>query len=273
MGKASRQRSEALKFAFAVISVVALFALTGTTAFPADTIRVAVASNFAPTLRALQPGFEDVSGFRLSLSAGATGKHYAQILQGAPFDVFLAADAERPALLEDQGLAITGSRFTYALGRLVLWAPHAASAESGDPALIELLRTTPPQRLAIANPRLAPYGTAAEAYLRNQGLWAGLEPHLVMGENVGQAFQFVATGAVPMGLVALSQLRTLNRQQNDILADHHVIIDSGQYPPIAQQAVLLEDTPGARAFLEWLGSEAVRAKLIEFGYDTPHAER
>ncbi len=262
-----------------MISRVAVLALmtglfnvvAGAGPLSADTIRVAVASNFAPTLRVLQPDFESRSGHTLVLSAGSTGKHYAQILQGAPYAVFLAADEERPELLEREGAAVPGSRFTYALGRLALWAPDGGSNGTGLTPMDRLTAQPTPQ-LAIANPRLAPYGAAAEAFLRHEGLWDATQTRLVMGENVGQAFQFVATGAVPLGLVALAQVKTLERSTAEPAGDSLLVIDQGLYPPIRQQAVLLQDAAGARAFLAWLKSPEVRDRLADFGYDAPHAE-
>jgi len=277
MEKASLCRSEGMSTVPGTGLAAALFALCATTPLSADIIRVAVASNFAPALRALQSDFERVSGHSLSLSTGSSGSHYAQIRQGAPYAVFLAADAQRPGLLEEEGFAVAGSRFTYALGRLVLWVPDSGSSRgdankaASDP-LLEQPGALPATRLAIANPRLAPYGAAAEAYLRHEGLWAALQPRLVMGENVGQAFQFVASGAVPSGLVALSQLRVLERQGVTVPQDEFTVIDPALYPQIRQQAVLLIDSPAAHEFLAWLKSAQVRTELIGFGYDMPHAE-
>ncbi len=271
-------RSEGMRAIPRIGLIAALFALCVTTSLSADTIRVAVASNFAPALRALQPDFERASGHSLSLSSGSSGSHYAQIRQGAPYAVFLAADAQRPRLLEEEGIAVADSRFTYALGRLALWIPESKTSQGspGDAAGTPLpaqLRALPARRLAIANPRLAPYGAAAEAYLRHEGLWETIQPDLVMGENVAQAFQFVASGAVPAGLVALSQLRVLERQEVRVPQDEFMVIDPALYPQIRQQAVLLIDSPATREFLAWLKSVQVRTELVGFGYDMPHVER
>lgn len=271
--KASLLRSENVTAGFSALLGLTLVLLGFSKPLSAATLRVAVASNFAPALRALQTDFETLSGHTLSLSPGSTGKHYAQILQGAPFAVFLAADAERPRLLEQQGVALEGTRFTYALGRLVLWSPLDAASEAGSDRFMKQLSAVPPPRLAIANPRLAPYGAAAESYLRSTGLWETLQPHIIMGENIGQAMQFVATGAAPMGLVALSQLRTLQFSEYELAADQYLLIDAALYPDIAQQAVQLQDSDAARAFLAWLKSEDVRARLLTFGYGIPDAQR
>lgn len=227
----------------------------------ADELAVAVAGNFLPALEGLSPAFERATGHRLRISAGSTGKLYAQIRQGAPYDVFLAADRARPERLEAEALTVSGTRFTYAVGQLVLWAPEALPPET----LPTLLRSEPPPRLAIANPRLAPYGAAAEAWLRREGLWTRLAPRAVRGESVAQAFHFVASGNAPLGLVARSQWLSLDPSRRGaawgLPADAH--------PPIEQQAVLLRDVPAGRAFLDWLGSAPVRARLEDFGYRSP----
>jgi molybdate transport system substrate-binding protein len=226
----------------------------------ADTLRVAVAGNFLPTLERLISDFEEGAGHEVALSSGSTGKLYAQIRQGAPFQVFLAADRARPEALARDGLAIPGTRVTYAIGRLVLWAP-AARPDSNPEAL---LVADPPPRIALANPRVAPFGAAAEAWLRARGAWERLSPRAVLGENVSQAFHFVASGNADLGLVALGQLRTLP----DIEGAYRVLPGDG-YPLIEQQAVLLDDTPAARAFLAWLTAPGTREALVALGYDSP----
>lgn len=230
----------------------------------ADTVSVAVASNFLAPLRALSETFERQSGHRLRISSGSTGKLYAQIAHGAPFDVFLAANEREPARLEREGLAAADSRFTYALGRLVLWS-RAPDRIPGDGAA--LLQAGSFGRLAIANPKTAPYGAAAMAVLRHLGLAEALAGKLVRGENIGQAFQYVASGNVELGLVAFSQVLA-TEEPGSVWQ-----VPDAWYPPIAQQAVLLERAQGAQAaeeFLAFLKSDAVRRELMaRFGYGMP----
>jgi molybdate transport system substrate-binding protein len=222
-----------------------------------DDLRVAVASNFAGAAGALVAAFERDSGHQTRLVAGSTGKHYAQILNGAPFGVFLAADADRPQRLERAGLAIPGSRFTYALGRLVLWSPAPDRVDAAG----KVLEGDGFSRLALANPALAPYGRAAREVLEKTGQWQRLQGRLVRGENVGQAYQFVHSGAAELGFVAASQVIDRGGSRWDI--------PSGFHAPIEQQAVLLQNAPAARAFLNFVRSEAGRALIRAHGYHTP----
>lgn len=194
-----------------------------------EKITAAVSANFAPCMRTLVPVFEQETGVALTLAIGSTGKHYAQIRQGAPFDIFFAADSARPALLEEQGLA--KGRFTYAKGRLVLWSPQPDFVNSAG----QVLQKGGFQYLAIANPKLAPYGMAAEAVLRHLQVWQALQPKLVRGEDVGQTLQFVHTGAADMGFVALSQIV----KDGKPVAGSYWLVPEFMYPAIEQQAVLL----------------------------------
>lgn len=232
-----------------------LLALHGPAA--ADVVRVAVASNFADAAQALAVAFERDSGHQVQLVPGSTGKHYAQIVNGAPFEVFLAADADRPRLLEHAGLAVPGSRFTYALGRLVLWSPLPDQVDAAG----HVLAGDGFRRLALANPGLAPYGRAAREVLERRGQWRRLQGRLVQGENVGQAYQFVHSGAAELGFVADSQVMGMAGSRWDIPADLHA--------PIEQQALLLQSAPAARAFLDFVASEAGRALIQAHGYHTP----
>lgn len=242
--------------------VAAIIVMGVASASRAETALVAVAANFAEVVEALAPLFSDSSGHDLTITTGSTGKLYAQILAGAPFDVLLAADRERPARLEAEDLAVDGSRFTYAIGRLTLWSP--------EPALIDDdgLKTLDEQAfrfLAIANPELAPYGLAAVQTLDHFGLKAALEDKLVMGQNIGQAFAMVATGNAELGLVAKSQAVSATNEEAgsrwDVPAEAHA--------PIRQQAVLLRhgaENPAALAFLTFLRSEEARERIEAFGY-------
>lgn len=226
-------------------------------------VRVAVAANFASTLRLLAAEFAAASGHRLLISPGSTGKHYAQIRNGAAFDVFLAADAEHPMRLEEEGSGIAGSRFPYAEGRLVLWAP--GKGEIREPAVY--LASDVVRRIAIANPRLAPYGQAAQQVLEAWGLWETLQGRLVRGENVAQAYQFVATGNAEAGLVALSQLLTGDAVAQ---ADYRVLPET-LYRPIAQHALLLRRNAAAEAFLKFLKGEKAVRLIRAAGYRVPQA--
>ena len=228
----------------------------------AEEVRVAMASNFAAAMKALKPAFERQSSHRLVISSGATGRLHAQIVHGAPFDVFLAADAARPRRLEAEGRIVPGSRFTYALGRLVLYSRRAKLAGR---RLRQALSAPAPARLAMANPRLAPYGRAARQALSRLGLWEGLKGRIVLGENVAQAFHFVQSGAADVGLVALSQVRALPGGERGAFLP----VPEALHAPIRQQAVLLQGRPGAKAFLAFLRSRAARAIIRAAGYGTP----
>ena len=217
-----------------------------------ESILVAVASNFSRTAAELAEQFERDTGVAVRVSSGSTGKLYAQVLNGAPYDVLLAADAERPALLVAAGRA--DSRFTYAVGGLVLW-----SASSND--CREALREA--RRVAIANPDTAPYGRAAREYLQGRGLWESVSKRAVFGENIAQALQFVATENATVGIIARAQLRSPNLPPATCTL--HVPADT--HAPIEQQAVLLsDDSAGAREFVSFLGSGAAREIIRSHGY-------
>lgn len=226
----------------------------------AGQVQVAVAANFAAPMQKIAPMFEAHSGHKAVLSFGATGKFYAQITHGAPFDVLLAADAETPARLQQEKQG-TG-RFTYAIGKLALW--------SKDPALVDgkgaILHSAGIQRLAIADPKLAPYGAAAIETLTRLGRVAALRPTLVQGESISQTYQFVASGNAPLGFVALSQIWANNKLKEGSAW----IVPSNLHRPIRQDALLLnhgKDNAAARALLEYLQSAPARAVIQSFGYD------
>ncbi len=227
----------------------------------ADTIRIAVASNFANTLRDIADTFEQQTGHSLKITPGSTGKHFAQISNGAPFDIFLAADKRRPALLEKQGLGVPGSRFTYALGRLVLWSPLPGKVDTEG----NVLTHRDIKRLAIANPQLAPYGRAARDVLEARGLWKALQAKMVYGENVAQAFQFVASGNAELGFIAFSQLVRHGKSPEG----SWWVVPSAYYQPIEQQALLLRETAATRAFMLFLQSPQTRADIKARGYGFP----
>ncbi len=226
-------------------------------------IRVGVASNFASTLAVLAERFEQQSGHRILLSSGSTGKLYAQIKHGAPFDLFFAADLERPQRLEKEGDGVPGTRFTYAIGRIALW--------SRDPDLVDetgsALNTGSFRKLAIANPATAPYGLAAKQTLERLGVWQALQPKLVSGENIAQTYQFVASGNADLGFVALPQLLS-KKSANGSMWE----VPTTYYRPIEQQALLLRKSrqpAAAKAFLAYIRGEGTREILSRFGYAVP----
>jgi len=230
----------------------------------ATDVQVAVAANFLSTVRTLAARFEADHGDHVLISSGSTGKLYAQISHGAPYDIFLAADTRRPQLLERAGLTVPGSRFTYARGRLVLWSrdPQRIDAQAKVLAQGQL------QRIALANPKAAPYGAAARAVLMHLNLWRPQQGRMVFGENVGQTFQFAASGSVGAAFVALSQVRQLPTAQRG----SHWLVPESLYPPIEQQAVLLRRAAGndaARAFVRFLRSAQARELITAAGYGAP----
>ena len=183
---------------------VLLWFLYVATPAAADDIRLSVASNFLGPVQAIARAFEKDTGHRVRISSGSTGKLYAQIVNGAPYDLFLAANAREPERLESEGRIAPGSRYTYALGVLALWAPAAQKASPAGTLTAPIDATT--QRVAIANPKTAPYGAAAEAVLKAWGQWDALQGRVIRGENIAQAYQFAASGTAGFGFVALSQL-------------------------------------------------------------------
>ncbi|HUR41161.1 MAG TPA: molybdate ABC transporter substrate-binding protein [Verrucomicrobiae bacterium] len=229
----------------------------------AEPLNVAVASNFADSARRIAEKFTAVSKIEVQLSGGSSGKLYAQIENGAPFDVFLSAD-DRPRLLEEKGLAMAGTRFTYAIGRLALWSADA-TLQGQD--CKQVLMDGRFRHIAIASPKTAPYGAAAVSVLESLGLPpAKLGDRLVTGENIAQTLQFVASGSAQLGFVAQSQLRGPNIGRGSCRWD----VPAALHAPIEQQAVLLArgaKHPAARDFLRHLRSEAIRAQIRLDGYD------
>jgi len=230
----------------------------------AGEVSVAVAANFTAPMQQIAEAFERHTGHKAVLAFGSTGRFYAQLKNGAPFQLLLAADDGTPARLEKEGLAVAGTRFTYAVGRLVLWsaAPTLVDAKG------EVLRYGRFERLAIADPKLAPYGLAAVETMQKLGLSAALQPKLVQGESIAQAFQFVATGNAQLGFVALSQVMTQGR----IAKGSAWIVPMQLHAPIRQDAVLLangKDNAAARALLAYLRGDAAQAVIRERGYELP----
>ncbi len=224
--------------------------------------RVAVAANFMAPMKALAARFEAATGHRLTLVSGSSGKLYAQIVQGAPFHLFLSADREKPRRLAAEGRRVPGTRFTYAEGRLVLWVP----GETLPPQPARYLREGDYRKLAIAHPRLAPYGRAAMEVLAALDAADAATPRLVRGENIAQAWQFVASGNADAGLVALSQVVERHGDSGELWP-----VPAHLHSPILQDGVLLPagaGNPAARALLDFLRSDEARALIRDFGYGT-----
>lgn len=225
-------------------------------------VRIAVAANFTDTTRELIAAFDEATGLEAVASYGSTGKLYAQIDNGAPFDVFLAADSRRPELLEHNGQGVTGTRFTYARGKLALWSPVPGTFK--DPKI--WLESGGFARLAIANPKTAPYGFAAQEVLTELNLWEALQDRLVRGDSIAQTFQFVATTNAQSGFVALSQVRAWDEKGGSLW-----MIPQSYYSPINQQAILLkrsENKAAAHQWLEFLRGDKARGIIENFGYET-----
>jgi molybdate transport system substrate-binding protein len=238
------------------VGALLLFALASATA-PAEEARIAVAANFTAAAKEIGALFEQATGHRAVFSFGSTGQLYAQITHDAPFEVFLAADRKRPEKAVAEGLALARTRFTYATGKIVLF--------SKDPRLVTgpaTLTGADFDRLAVANPVTAPYGAAAVAAMRALGVYEVLEPRIVRGNNVAQAYQFVATGNAELGFVALSQIAGHGEGSRWIVPDE-------LYPVIAQDAVLLRRGAGndaARAFMDFLKGPDAAAVKVKHGY-------
>jgi molybdate transport system substrate-binding protein len=231
----------------------------------ADTVNIAVAANFIVPAKALAEVLHRTTGHTANLSFGATGAFTTQIENGAPFDVLMAADAKSPAKLETEGLTVPGLRMTYAIGRLALW--------SAAPGLVDdqgkVLGGGQFDRLAIANPKLAPYGESAMQTLEKLGLTAQVQPKLVMGENIGQTYQFIASGNAPLGFIALSQVM---KGGKPAAGGSLWIVPDDLHAPIVQDAVLLKhgaDNPAARAWLALLRSPAAQDLIRGYGYAVP----
>ncbi|GAB2480855.1 molybdate ABC transporter substrate-binding protein [Comamonas humi] len=245
---------------FRSITIAALVLVAAAGAQAAE-VNVAVAANFTAPMQKIAPLFEADTGHKAVLSFGATGKFYAQMANGAPFDVFLSADDSTPAKMDKEERTVPGSRFTYAIGRLVLWSAQPSYVDAQG----QVLKTGDFKHIAIANPKLAPYGLAATQTLQKLGLLDSVQPRFVQGENIGQTFQFVSTGNAPLGFVALSQVMVDGK------------IDKGSYwqvpdemhEPIRQDAVVLrraEVNPAATALMQYLKGDKARAIIKAYGY-------
>lgn len=243
-------------------SLLATLLVLAPLAARADTALAAISANFAEAAETLVPLFRAATGHEVTLTTGSTGKLYAQIGAGAPFDILLSADAATPARLLDEGKAVAGSGFTYAVGRLTLWSTDPGRitgdgrAALADPAL---------RFVAIANPDLAPYGVAAHEALTSLGLWEALQPKIVMGQNIGQTHSMVASGAAEVGFVALSAVLS----PRNAVAGSRWDVPQDLFAPIRQDAVLLDhgrDNAAARAFLDFLRGPEAAQVIAAFGY-------
>jgi len=234
----------------------------------AGEVSVAVAANFTEAARELAARFAAATGHRARLSFGSTGQLYAQISNGAPYEVFLAADSERPRKVDSTGHAVRGSRFTYAVGALLMVSDKEGMFDDG-PAFLEAGDF---QRIAIANPDTAPYGLAAQQVLEALGMWQPLQRKIVRGNSIAQTYQFVATGNTDIGFIAQSQAVSRNARNGTAFGSSWQV-PAELYDPIEQQAVLLTrgaDNAAAAAFIDFLKSDDARTIIAGFGYSVPY---
>ncbi|MEW8626758.1 MAG: molybdate ABC transporter substrate-binding protein [Candidatus Thiodiazotropha sp.] len=242
------------------LTIILLSTLLSVTSVEAEEVKLAIAANFTDVARILAERFEQQTGHTTKISYGSTGKLYSQIEHGAPFEVFLAADRERPEKAENEGLAIAGSGFVYAQGKLVLWSLKSALFEQGE----RYLSGGDFRHLAIANPKTAPYGMAAKQVMQHLGLLEQIRPKLVQGDSIAQTFQFVATGNADAGFVALAQIKAWQGKSGSLWE-----IPNSYYAPIDQAAVLLKKgrhNPAAHAFLDFLKSGEAKQLIQTYGY-------
>ena len=241
----------------ACVLIAALF----TGAAHAETISVAVASNFTAPMQKIAAQFEKDTGHKAELSFGATGKFYAQISNGAPFGILLAADDKTPAKIAQEGKGDAASRFTYSIGKLVLWSKQDGYVDANG----EVLKTGKFQHVAIANPKLAPYGLAAEQTLTKLNLLDAIKPKFVQGENIGQTYQFAATGNAELSFVALSQVM----EDGKIKSGSAWVVPAEMHEPIRQDAIVLnnaKDNVAAKALMDYLKGDKARAIITAYGY-------
>ena len=227
----------------------------------AATVQIAVASNFMEPAKEIAATFTAQTGHQANLSFAPSGQIYVQLTHGAPFEIFLSADKERPQQAEKEGFSVNDTRFTYAVGRLVLYSTRPGYVDANG----KVLARSDFEHLAIADPAIAPYGLAAVQSLRKLGLYDRLKPKIVQGSSIAQTFQFVQTGAAEIGFVALSQV--INRPDGS-----RWIVPATLHSPIDQQAVLLKtgaNNPAAKAFMTFLKSQTARAIIRRYGYETP----
>ena len=252
-----------LKPLLTLLTATLLLAAAATTV-SADEVQVAVAANFLGPMQKLAPDFERETGHKAVIVSGATGKFYAQIKNGAPFEVLLSADEETPEKLEKEGAALAGTRFTYAIGKLVLWSANPGYIDSAA----QVLRKNEFRHLALANPKTAPYGAAALMALKQLGLYDAVAPKLVQGENIAQTHQFISTGNAELGFVALSQVW----KDGKIAEGSGWIVPASLFQSLRQDAVILnpgKGKPAAQALMKYLRSEKAKSVIGSSGYELP----
>ena len=228
----------------------------------ADEVQVAVAANFTAPMQKIAAEFEKDTGHKVQLAFGSTGKFYAQIKNGAPFEILLAADDTTPEKLEKEGVGVANTRFTYAIGKLVLWSSRPGFVDEKG----EVLKKGDFKHVSIANPKLAPYGQAAIETLTALKLLDAIQPKFVQGENISQTHQFIATGNAELGFIALSQVM----KDGKIAEGSAWVVPSSLHQPIRQDAVLLENGKGKAApaaLMKYLAGDKARAVIKSFGYE------
>lgn len=229
-----------------------LFIILGISSFAQSELRLAVASNFMKPMKAIKSAWEKSSEIKLTLIFGSSGKLYSQIIHGAPYDIFFSADQEKIDALVTTKIGYPKSRFTYAQGRLALWSATQTGISS------ETLNSSDIRKIAIANPKLAPYGVAAVEALKNLGLWNQLKSKLVYGESISQAYQFVYTKNADLGLLAYSQLATRNKEI--------WLLPQSLYEPVLQDAMIIKDSQASRNLIEFIQSEDILRLIESHGY-------
>ena len=247
-----------MKFRIA-LALIALLLLV--TSVRAAEVKVAVAANFAQPMKDIAAEFEKDTGHKVNLTQGATGKFYAQITNGAPFEVFLSADDETPSKLVKEGKAIAATQFTYAIGRLVLWSPDEKLVDQGG----GVLKTDKFKFLSIANARVAPYGRAAVQTMQKLGVLTAIEPRVVQGESISQTYQFVTSGNAQLGFVALSQVWDSGK----LKSGSAWIVPEDMHEQLKQDIVLLnpgKESKAATALVDYLKSDKARKVIERYGY-------
>jgi molybdate transport system substrate-binding protein len=245
-------------------SILAILLAAYATTLRAEEAVLAVAANFSAPMQQIALLFQKDTGHKIKLSFGASGAIYAQIKNGAPFHVFLSADQSTPQKLASEGLAVPNSRFTYATGQLALWNKQKDLVDGNG----QILKSNSIQRVAVANPKLAPYGAAALETMTSLGLLSDLQPKLVQGDNISQTYQFVFTQNAPIGFVALSQIYA----NGTMTAGSAWIVPTHLYKPIEQDAILLQkglDNAAAKALMLYLKGEKARQVIRSYGYLVP----
>jgi molybdate transport system substrate-binding protein len=246
-----------------LLSLVLLGLIAASNAAQADEVSVAVAANFTAPMQQIAAQFEKDTGHKVVAAFGATGKFYAQIKNGAPFEVLLTADDETPAKLIKENAAVAGSQATYSIGKLVLWSAKPGYVDGAG----EVLKNADIEHLAIANPKIAPYGAAAVEVMKALGVYDGLQAKIVTGESIAQTYQFISSGNAQLGFVALSQVLKDGKIEGSAW-----IVPAKLYSQIRQDAVILEKgrgKPAAEALLKYLKSDKAIAIIKSFGYELP----